>query len=147
MVFQDLALWPHMTVRENIEFGLRAKLSPEKQRRQRVKEMIDRVGLDDYLSAKPGELSGGQQQRVALVRTLTVAPLIFPGSSPPGRRAITRYQGAQARRTWRRKRLQPLGKASSRSAARLRRRRTDGASAHALSRRATLSENQTHSDS
>jgi ABC-type ATPase involved in cell division/ABC-type spermidine/putrescine transport system permease subunit II len=74
MVFQDLALWPHMTVRENIEFGLRAKRIPEKQRRQRVKEMVDLVGLDDYLSAKPGELSGGQQQRVALARTLAVAP-------------------------------------------------------------------------
>src|SRR5205807_2212377 len=68
MVFQDLALWPHMTVRENIEFGLRAKRIPEKQRRQRVKEMVDLVGLDDYLSVKPGELSGGQQQRVALSR-------------------------------------------------------------------------------
>lgn len=109
MVFQDLALWPHMTVRENIEFGLREKRIPEKQRRQRVKEMIDLVGLDGYLSAKPGELSGGQQQRVALARTLAVAPLIFPGGSPPGRRAITRHQGAQARCTWRRKRLQPLG--------------------------------------
>ena len=74
MVFQDLALWPHMTVRENIEFGLRAKRIPEKQRRRRVKEMVDLVGLDDYLSAKPGELSGGQQQRVALARTLAVAP-------------------------------------------------------------------------
>ena len=76
MVFQDLALWPHMTVRENIEFGLRAKRIPEKQRRQRVKEMVDLVGLDDYLSVKPGELSGGQQQRVALARTLAVAPAI-----------------------------------------------------------------------
>ncbi|MDQ6824726.1 MAG: ATP-binding cassette domain-containing protein, partial [Candidatus Eremiobacteraeota bacterium] len=74
MVFQDLALWPHMTVRENIEFGLRAKRIPEKQRRQRVKEMVDLVGLDDYLSVKPGELSGGQQQRLALARTLAVAP-------------------------------------------------------------------------
>src|SRR5438552_11824939 len=64
MVFQDLALWPHMTVRENIEFGLRAKRLPEEQRRQRVKEMVDLVELDDYLNAKPGELSGGQQQRV-----------------------------------------------------------------------------------
>ena len=73
MVFQDLALWPHMTVRENIDFGLRAKRIPEYQRRRRVKEMVDLVGLGDYLSAKPGELSGGQQQRVALARTLAVA--------------------------------------------------------------------------
>jgi iron(III) transport system ATP-binding protein len=82
MVFQDLALWPHMTVRENIEFGLRAKRLPEKQRRQRVKEMVDLVGLDDYLSAKPGELSGGQQQRVALARTLAVAPGIVLMDEP-----------------------------------------------------------------
>ena len=82
MVFQDLALWPHMTVRENIEFGLRAKGIPEKQRRQRVKEMVDLVGLDDYLSVKPGELSGGQQQRLALARTLAVAPGIVLMDEP-----------------------------------------------------------------
>ncbi len=82
MVFQDLAPWPHMTVRENIEFGLRAKRIPEKQRRQRVKEMVDLVGLDDYLSAKPGELSGGQQQRVALARTFAVAPRIVLMDEP-----------------------------------------------------------------
>jgi len=82
MVLQDLALWPHMTVCENIEFGLRAKRLPEKQRRQRVKEMVDLVGLDDYLSAKPRELSGGQQQRVALARTLAVAPGIVLMDEP-----------------------------------------------------------------
>src|ERR1700737_2624590 len=68
MVFQDLALWPHMTVRENIEFGLRAKRIPAEQRRQRVKEMVDLVGLDDYLNAKPGEVQGGRQQRGGLRR-------------------------------------------------------------------------------
>jgi ABC-type Fe3+/spermidine/putrescine transport system ATPase subunit len=56
------------------EFGLRAQRLPEKHRRRRVQEMVDLVGLGDYLSAKPGELSGGQQQRVALARTLAVAP-------------------------------------------------------------------------
>ena len=76
MVFQDLALWPHMTVHENIEFGLRAKRIPENKRKLRVKEMVDLVGLGDYLNARPGELSGGQQQRVALARTLVVAPAI-----------------------------------------------------------------------
>ena len=62
MVFQDLALWPHMTVAENIEFGLRAKRVPKIKRKQRVRDMVDLVGLGDYLNAKPGELSGGQQQ-------------------------------------------------------------------------------------
>jgi ABC-type Fe3+/spermidine/putrescine transport system ATPase subunit len=68
MVFQDLALWPHMTVAENIEFGLKARRFPRNQRKQRVQEMVDLVRLGDYLNARPGELSGGQQQRVALAR-------------------------------------------------------------------------------
>jgi len=82
MVFQDLALWPHMTVAENIEFGLRAKHIPPSKRRQRTREMVSLVGLGDYLNAKPGELSGGQQQRVALARTLAVAPKILLMDEP-----------------------------------------------------------------
>jgi ABC-type sugar transport system ATPase subunit len=82
MVFQDLALWPHMTVAENIEFGLEAKRLPKNKRNHRVKEMVDLVGLGDYLDAKPGELSGGQQQRVALARTLAVAPGIVLMDEP-----------------------------------------------------------------
>jgi iron(III) transport system ATP-binding protein len=82
MVFQDLALWPHMTVAENIEFGLRAKRIPQLTRKQRVKEMVDLVGLGDYLNAKPAELSGGEQQRVALARTLAVAPRIVLMDEP-----------------------------------------------------------------
>jgi iron(III) transport system ATP-binding protein len=77
MVFQDLALWPHMTVAQNLEFGLRAKRIPHKQRAQRVREMVDLVRLGDYLNARPAELSGGQQQRVALARALVPAPRIL----------------------------------------------------------------------
>jgi iron(III) transport system ATP-binding protein len=82
MVFQDLALWPHMTVAENIEFGLEAKRISKNKRNQRVKEMVDLVGLGDYLNARPGELSGGQQQRVALARTLAVSPAIVLMDEP-----------------------------------------------------------------
>jgi iron(III) transport system ATP-binding protein len=82
MVFQDLALWPHMTVAGNIEFGLKAKRTPEPKRRQRIQEMAALVGLGDYLNAKPSELSGGQQQRVALARTLAVAPKIVLMDEP-----------------------------------------------------------------
>jgi iron(III) transport system ATP-binding protein len=82
MVFQDLALWPHMTVAENIEFGLKAKRIPHEQRAQRVKEMVDLVRLGDYLNARPAELSGGQQQRVALARALALAPRILLMDEP-----------------------------------------------------------------
>jgi iron(III) transport system ATP-binding protein len=82
MVFQDLALWPHMTVGENIEFGLKAKRIPYEQRAQRVREMIDLVRLGDYLKARPGELSGGQQQRVALARALALVPRILLMDEP-----------------------------------------------------------------
>ena len=82
MVFQDLALWPHMTVAENIEFGLMAKRTPKDERRQRVKEMVDLVKLGDYLNVRPGTLSGGQQQRVALARALATAPRILLMDEP-----------------------------------------------------------------
>jgi iron(III) transport system ATP-binding protein len=68
MVFQDLALWPHMSVAENIAFGLRARRVPAAERKRRIGEIANLVGLGDYLNIKPGELSGGEQQRVALAR-------------------------------------------------------------------------------
>lgn len=82
MVFQDFALWPHMTVGENIEFGLRAKRMPSGQRDHRVREMVELVRLGEYVNARPAELSGGQQQRVALARALALAPRILLMDEP-----------------------------------------------------------------
>lgn len=75
MVFQDLALYPHLTVEQNIAFGLR-KLSLQ-ERRQRVDELLRLVALEAERSSYPHELSGGQQQRVALVRAMAPRPQIL----------------------------------------------------------------------
>jgi ABC-type sugar transport system ATPase subunit len=74
MVFQDLALWPHMTVKENLEFGLKAKGVLGSQREARIREIAGLVQMVDYLDTKPSTLSGGQQQRVALARALVLEP-------------------------------------------------------------------------
>ncbi len=74
MVFQDLALWPHMTVRGNLEFGLKAQGIPRHERGTRINQMLKRVELLEYSDARPGSLSGGQQQRVALARALILQP-------------------------------------------------------------------------
>src|SRR3954454_20402904 len=67
-VFQDYALFPHMTVQENVEYGLRVKKLPKAERRRRAGEALAMVRLDDYGPRKPAQLSGGQRQRVALAR-------------------------------------------------------------------------------
>lgn len=77
MVFQNYALWPHMTVFKNVAFGLEQKKIDKKQIFDLVKNSLELVGLEGYENRRPSQLSGGQQQRVALARTLVVKPTIL----------------------------------------------------------------------
>jgi iron(III) transport system ATP-binding protein len=70
MVFQDYALWPHLTALDNVAFALRRRRLPRASCRERAAVMLERVGLADFARRYPNELSGGQQQRVALARAL-----------------------------------------------------------------------------
>ena len=74
MCFQSYALWPHMTVRQNVAFGLEVRKFSVAEVNQRVDEMLDLVQMAALATKKPNELSGGQQQRVALARALAVKP-------------------------------------------------------------------------
>jgi len=74
MVFQNYALWPHMTVSQNVQFGPRMQRLPRPQRLSRTERMLDLVQMGDYARRKPVQLSGGQQQRVALARALAAQP-------------------------------------------------------------------------
>ncbi|MBX6748708.1 MAG: ABC transporter ATP-binding protein [Micromonosporaceae bacterium] len=74
MVFQSFALWPHMTVFENVAFPLRSRKTPAATIRAKVTGMLELVGLGDLLDRTPAQLSGGQQQRVALARALVYEP-------------------------------------------------------------------------
>ena len=82
MVFQNYALYPTMTVRENIEFGLENKKVPKEERKKRVSEICEIVGLTEYLDRKPSTLSGGQRQRVALARAMVKQPQVFLMDEP-----------------------------------------------------------------
>ena len=75
MVFQDFALFPHLNVADNISFGMRKASASE--RRGRVEELLNRIGLPGYQKRFPHELSGGQQQRVALARALAPRPRLL----------------------------------------------------------------------
>jgi ABC-type Fe3+/spermidine/putrescine transport system ATPase subunit len=78
MVFQDYALWPHMTVYDNIAYGLRMNKTPQNEIDARVHETMQLVEMPaDFLKRRPTELSGGQQQRVALARALIVRPRVL----------------------------------------------------------------------
>ena len=74
MVFQSYALWPHMTLRENVAFGLEMRALRRAEVRKRAMRALELVKLADRANAKPNELSGGQQQRVALARALVIEP-------------------------------------------------------------------------
>ncbi len=74
VVFQDLALWPHLTVEGNLAFGLAAHGVRRQERHRRIVAMLERVGLEGHLRKYPGELSGGERQRVAIARALVLEP-------------------------------------------------------------------------
>ena len=82
MVFQNYAIYPTMTVRENIEFGLKNNKVPKEERERRIKEFAGIVGLTDYLDRKPNTLSGGQRQRIALARAMVKHPKVFLMDEP-----------------------------------------------------------------
>lgn len=77
MVFQSYALYPHMTVYENIAAGLKLRKIPTEEIRQRVGDVAEKLGLQSLMDRKPGQMSGGQRQRVALGRALVRQPDVF----------------------------------------------------------------------
>ncbi len=77
MVFQSYALWPHMTVRKNVAFGLEERRLAVAQIRKKVDEALELVGLVELADRRPSQLSGGQQQRVAIARTIVVEPKVL----------------------------------------------------------------------
>lgn len=82
MVFQNYALYPHMTVAKNISFGLKNYGYGKEEAKKITDEVLELVGLQDYANMKPGNLSGGQRQRVALARAISKSPKVFLMDEP-----------------------------------------------------------------
>ncbi len=82
MVFQNYALYPHMTVEQNLAFGLQQRKTPKDEIKRRVSEVAGLLGLSDYLKRKPAALSGGQRQRVAMGRAIVREPQAFLMDEP-----------------------------------------------------------------
>jgi multiple sugar transport system ATP-binding protein len=82
MVFQNYALYPHMTVRQNLGYGLRVRKMSKREAQDRVEEVAQLLGLSDLLDRRPGKLSGGQQQRVAMGRAIVREPAAFLMDEP-----------------------------------------------------------------
>ncbi len=84
MIFQNYALFPHMTVRQNTHFGLEVKQTPLAEAHRKVDRILDKLGLTDVADVRPTRLSGGQRQRIALARSLVVEPDILLLDEPLG---------------------------------------------------------------
>jgi putative spermidine/putrescine transport system ATP-binding protein/spermidine/putrescine transport system ATP-binding protein len=84
MIFQNYALFPHMTVRRNVGYGLEVKNMPKAERDAKVERILDKLGLTDIADQRPDRLSGGQRQRIALARGLVVEPDILLLDEPLG---------------------------------------------------------------
>ena len=84
MIFQNYALFPHMTVRQNVHFGLEVKKTPAAEANRKVDRILDKLGLTEVADVRPTRLSGGQRQRIALARSLVVEPDILLLDEPLG---------------------------------------------------------------
>src|SRR5436190_836584 len=82
MVFQSYALYPHMSVRQNIAYGLKVRRTPKEEQRRRVEDVAALLGLEKLLDRRPAQLSGGQRQRVAMGRAIVREPKAFLMDEP-----------------------------------------------------------------